>query len=295
MTAIDESGASSIHGRDSTPSRPEVAETVIEARRSLRVLPVGELIERRELLYFLVWRDVKIRYKQTAFGVAWALLQPLLAMTIFTIVFGRLAKVGSDDVPYSVFAYSGLVLWLYASNALTQASNSLVDNERLLSKVYLPRIMMPMAPVVAGLLDLAISLGLLCVLTLAFGLGLEPTLLAAIPFAALVVVGVTGLGALLSSLNVKYRDVRYAVPFMIQVGMFASPVVYPSSLVPDAWRPVYALNPMSSALDGFRWAVLGTPFPPAAALAVSIAVVVALLVGGGIAFHRAERTFADAL
>lgn len=268
---------------------------VIEPRARTPILPLRELAERYELLGFLVWRDIKIRYKQTAFGVAWALLQPLLAMLVFTVVFGRLARVGSDDVPYSLFAYAGLVPWLYASNALALASNSLVDNEKLLSKVYLPRIMMPLSPILAGLLDLTVALVLLCCLTVVQGVGLSATVLAVVPFVALVSVALLGAGALLSSLNVKYRDVRYAVPFFIQVGMFASPVVYPSSLVPDAWRPVYALNPMVSAIDGVRWAVLGTPFPHRGGLAVSIGAAVTLLLIGGYAFHRSERTFADAL
>lgn len=277
------------------PDREPPELVVIEPRARTPILPVRELRQRYELLGFLVWRDVKIRYKQTALGVVWALLQPLLAMLVFTVVFGRLARVGSDDVPYSLFAYAGLVPWLYASNALQLSSNSLVDNEKLLSKVYLPRIMMPLSPILAGLLDLGIALVLLCALTVVQGVGLSWTVFAVAPFVLLVTVGLLGAGSLLSSLNVKYRDVRYAVPFFIQVGMFASPVVYPSSLVPDAWRPVYALNPMVTAIDGVRWAVLGTPFPPALAVVVSVATAIALLVGGGYAFHRSERTFADAL
>ncbi|WP_436794060.1 ABC transporter permease [Actinospongicola halichondriae] len=268
---------------------------VIEPRARTPILPLAELRQRYELLGFLVWRDIKIRYKQTALGVVWALLQPLLAMLVFTVVFGRLARVGSDDVPYSLFAYAGLVPWLYASNALALSSNSLVDNEKLLSKVYLPRIMMPLSPILAGLLDLGIALVLLCILTMIQGVGLSWTVVAVVPFVLLVTIGLLGAGALLSSLNVKYRDVRYAVPFFIQVGMFATPVVYPSSLVPDAWRPVYALNPMVTAIDGVRWSVLGTPFPPATAVIASVAAAVLMLVGGCYAFHRSERTFADAL
>ena len=291
MTATPHPGTAGVDaGADPGP-----AVVAIEPRTRTPVLPVRELLARHELLGFLIWRDVKIRYKQTALGVVWAVLQPLLAMAIFTVVFGRLARVGSDGVPYSLFAYAGLVPWLYASNALSQASNSLVDNERLLSKVYLPRIMMPLSPILAGLIDLAIAFVLLCLLTAVQGVGLQPRVLGAVPFVALVVVGLVGLGALLSSLNVKYRDVRYAVPFFIQVGMFVSPVVYPSSLVPDEWRLVYALNPMSTAIDGVRWAVLGTPLPAGGAIAVSTATAVTLFVVGSYAFHRAERTFADAL
>lgn len=276
-------------------SATDIPITEIIPRSRTPILPIAELVQRYELLGFLIWRDVKIRYKQTALGVAWAILQPLLAMAVFTVVFGRLARVGSDGVPYALFAYAGLVPWLYASNALAQSSNSLVDNERLLSKVYLPRIMMPLSPILAGLLDLGIAFVLLCVLTMVQGIGLSWTVFGALPFVAMIVIGLLGLGALLSSLNVKYRDVRYAVPFFIQVGMFASPVVYPSSLVPSAWRPLYALNPMVSAIDGVRWAVLGTPFPPGAALAASVASALTLLLVGGYVFHRTERTFADAL
>ena len=289
-TATTASGPPSGPGERSTPEL-----VIIEPRARTPILPLGELRQRYELLGFLVWRDIKIRYKQTALGVVWALLQPLLAMLVFTIVFGRLARVGSDDVPYSLFAYAGLVPWLYAANALQLSSNSLVDNEKLLSKVYLPRIMMPLSPILAGLLDLTIALGLLCVLTMVQGVGLSWTVFAVVPFVFLVTTGLLGAGALLSSLNVKYRDVRYAVPFFIQVGMFASPVVYPSSLVPDAWRPIYALNPMVTAIDGVRWAVLGTPFPPGAAVAASVVMAAGLLAGGCYAFHRSERTFADAL
>ena len=275
------------------PRDPEI--TLIEPRARVPIVPWRELAERWELLFFLVWRDVKIRYKQTVLGAGWALLQPLLAMAIFTVVFGRLARVGSDGVPYSLFAYAGLVPWLYVANALSMASNSLVDNERLLSKVYLPRIMLPLSPILAGWLDLAISATLLCVLTVVQGDGLRWTVAALPAFVLLASCTVLGMGALLSSLNVKYRDVRYVVPFFVQVGLFASPVTYPSSLIPDTWRPVYALNPVATAIDGVRWSVLGTPRPPWDSVAVSVAVAVVTVVVGGKLFHAGERTFADAL
>lgn len=259
------------------------------------IVPWRELRDRWELLAFLVWRDLKIRYKQTLLGSAWAVLQPLAAMAVFTVVFGRLARVGSEGVPYSVFAYAGLVGWIYTANAVNQASASLVDNERIISKVYFPRIVLPATPVIAGLLDLAVSACVLVALTIGHGIGIGPRLLVAPLFVALGSATALGVGLTLASLNVRYRDVRYVVPFLVQVWMFASPVVYPSQLVPRQWRPVYALNPVATVIDGLRWSALGTPAPGGSQVLASVLAAVAVLAMGLTIFRRAERTFADVI
>ena len=283
-------------------SRPEAALGAVgqsgdwlelSARR--QPVPWGELWQRRELLAFLVWRELKIRYKQTAIGALWAVFQPLVAMLVFSVIFGRLVGVETGSVPYPTFALTGLILWIFYANTLSQASNSLIDNEALLSKVYFPRLLLPSAPVLAGLVDLLIGTVLL--------LGVVAThqnplsfRLVVLPVAVVLVVGTAiGFGLVLSALNVHFRDVKYVVPFMLQVWMFGSPVVYPASTIPDAWRPVYALNPVSSAITLFRWSVLGSPAPPAGALAASVGVMVVALVAGVIVFNRAEGTFADVI
>lgn len=256
-------------------------------------VPWGELWDRRELLGFLVWRELKIRYKQTAIGALWALFQPLVALIIFSVIFGRLVGVDTGGVSYSNFALSGLILWIFYANTLGQASNSLIENERLLSKVYFPRLMLPLAPVLAGLVDLAIGTVLLIgfvsfdqnPLTLRLFAAPLPVLMATLSS--------FGFGLVLSSLNVHFRDVKYVVPFMLQVWMFASPVVYPAEAIPDAWRAFYALNPTSTAISLFRWSVVGSPLPPASAIITSIVVVAVVLLAGIRVFNRAEGTFAD--
>jgi lipopolysaccharide transport system permease protein len=258
-------------------------------------LPWRDLYVRRELLGFFVWRDIKIRYKQTALGAAWAVLQPLFAMLVFTLVFGRLAKLHSDRVPYSTFAYAGLVPWVYFSNSLGQSSGSLVDNERVIEKVYFPRALLPLSSLFSGLLDLAIAMVLLIVLAFWSADPLRwPSLLLPVWIG---VAGVTagGVGLVLSCANVRFRDVRYVVPFLIQLWLFASPVVYSSSLVPHRWRWAYGLNPMATVIDGFRWSLLGTPRPPWAQLASTTIVATFSLIAGLMIFHRAEHSFADIL
>jgi lipopolysaccharide transport system permease protein len=269
--------------------------TVIRARRGRGLVDWSEFWAYRELVYFLTWRDVKVRYKQTALGAAWAVLQPLLTMVVFSIFFGRLAGVPSGGVPYSVFAFAALVPWTYFANAVTQASNSLVQQEEMLTKVYFPRVIVPMAAVLAGLVDVTIAFTVLVGMMLVYGI--VPT--AAVLFLPLLVVfaAVTAfaVGLWLSALNVRYRDVRYTLPFIVQVWLFASPVAYPTSLVPEAWRPIYALNPMVGVIDGFRWALLGDVPAPGPGFWVSVFVVVALLGGGLAYFRRMERSFADAV
>lgn len=256
-------------------------------------MPWRELWERRELLGFLVWRELKIRYKQTAIGALWAVFQPLVAMAIFSVIFGRLVGVDSGDVSYATFALTGLILWIFYANTVGQASNSLIDNERILSKVYFPRLMLPVAPVLAGLLDAAIGTVLLLVVVATETNPFTPRLLVAPAAFALAVATSVGVGLVLSALNVHFRDVKYVVPFMLQVWMFASPVVYPADTIPGPWRPVYALNPVSSAISILRWSVVGAPAPPWSAVAVSVAVAAVVLGAGIRVFNRAEGTFAD--
>ncbi|MEM7339655.1 MAG: ABC transporter permease [Actinomycetota bacterium] len=264
-----------------TPNRPPV--------------PWRELWARRELLGFLVWRELKIRYKQTAIGAAWAIFQPLVAMAIFSVIFGRLVGVETGSVPYATFALTGLILWIFFANTVGQASNSLLDNERIVSKVYFPRLLLPVAPILAGLLDLLIGSALLIGVVMLDANPFTWRLVVAPLAVSLGVATAVGVGLVLSALNVHFRDVKYVVPFMLQVWMFASPVVYPSDTVPDAWRPLYAINPVSSAIAMFRWSVLGSPWPPWSAVGVSVAVALIALAVGVRVFHRAEGTFADVL
>lgn len=242
---------------------------------------------------FLIWRELKIRYKQTAIGALWAVFQPLVAMAIFSVIFGRLVGVESGPVGYATFALTGLILWIFYANTVGQASNSLIDNERILSKVYFPRLMLPVAPVLAGLVDAAIGTVLLLAVTAFETNPFTPRLLLAPTAFMLATAASVGIGLVLSALNVHFRDVKYVVPFMLQVWMFASPVVYPAWTIPDSWRPVYALNPVSSAISILRWSVLGTEPPPWSAVGVSVAVAATLLIVGVKIFNRAEGTFAD--
>lgn len=246
----------------------------------------------RELLYFLMWRDVKVRYKQTVLGAAWAIIQPLFTMLIFTLFFGRLAGVPSDNVPYPVFVYAGLLLWTFFSNALANSGNSLVGNQNLLTKVYFPRIIIPAATVGAGLVDLAIGFLVLIGLMIYYGVGLTVGILlipVIIIFTTLLALGV---GMWASALNVKYRDVRFALPFAIQLWMFLSPIIYPSTFVPAKWRWLLTLNPLTGLIDGFRAALFAQRINWAT-LAISIAMTLAILVYAAYVFRRMERSFAD--
>ncbi len=247
----------------------------------------------RDLFVILVWRDILVRYKQTLLGAAWAILQPLTAMVIFTVVFGRFARMPSDGLPYPIFAYSALVLWTYFSQALNQSANSLILNERLVTKIYFPRVLLPTAPIVAGLLDLAIGCCLLAVLLPFYGLGLSGNIWAAPIMILLTAVTAAGAGMLISALNVKYRDFRYVLSFLIQVWFFASPVVFPATLIPEKWRILLAVNPLAGAVEGFRWALLGTGTDPWPLLASSWLSATALLVVALIYFSRSEEYFAD--
>lgn len=265
---------------------------LIEPARGRPSLKLKELWEYRELLYFLAWRDVKIRYKQTVLGVAWAVLQPLLTMLMFWVLFGRLAGIKSDGIPYPIFAFAALLLWTFFSNAVTTSSNSLVGSSNLITKVYFPRMVIPMASVGAGLLDLLISFPLLVVLGLYYGVALRWTLFMTPVIVLLTMLLAVGVGMWLSALNVKYRDVRFAVPFVVQLWLFASPIIYPSSMLPGKWRWLLRLNPLTGIIEGFRASLFGRQFDWAA-LSVSATITLAVLVCSAYAFRRVERSFAD--
>jgi lipopolysaccharide transport system permease protein len=272
-----------------------------EALPSLLILPprgwaslgLGELWEYRELLYFLVWRDVKVRYKQTALGAAWAVIQPFFMMVVFSLFFGRLASLPSDGIPYPVFVYCALLPWQLFAQALSECSSSLVSNERLITKVYFPRLVVPIAAVLGGLVDFAISFLVLLGMMAYYGITPGVAILMLPLFILLAILTALGVGLWLSALNVQYRDVRYTITFLIQLWLFATPVAYSSSLVPPRWRALYGLNPMAGVVEGFRWALLGKAEGPGALLIVSVAAVVVVLVGGLFYFRRMENTFAD--
>jgi lipopolysaccharide transport system permease protein len=256
-------------------------------------LRLRELWEYRELLYFLVWRDVKVRYKQTALGAAWAILQPVMTMLVFSLFFGRLAKLPSDGIPYPVFVFAALLPWQLFAYALSESASSLVVSQNLIKKVYFPRLVVPIASVLCGLVDFAISFVVLLGLMAYYGI--RPTAaIAVLPlFILLAVASALSVGLWLSALNVQFRDVRYTIPFLTQFWMFATPVAYPSSLVPEKWRALFGLNPMAGVVEGFRWALLGKSTSPGPLLWVSIAAVVVLLISGLMYFRRMESTFAD--
>jgi lipopolysaccharide transport system permease protein len=266
---------------------------VLEPSKGLVRLNVGDVWAYRELLYFLVWRDVKVRYKQTALGAAWAILQPVMTMVVFSVFFGRLAKIPSDGIPYPVFAFAALLPWQLFAYALSQSANSLVESKNLITKVYFPRLIVPLAAVLAGLVDFAIAFVVL--LAMMWYYHIMPTAaVALLPlFVGFAVATALAVGLWLSSLNVKYRDVRYTIPFLTQFWMFATPVAYSSTLVPDQWRAWLGLNPMAGVVEGFRWALLGHAHPSVPLLAVSIVAVTILLIGGLVYFRRTETTFAD--
>jgi lipopolysaccharide transport system permease protein len=265
----------------------------IEPPHALFELRLREVWAYRELLYFFVWRDVKIRYKQTAIGVLWVVLQPVLNMLVFTLFFGRLAKLPNDGLPYPVFYFAALVPWTYFAYALQMTTNVVVDNQRLITKVYFPRLILPIASALSGLVDFAIGFTVLAIFTVFYGI--RPTVAALwLPvLLALAVFTALGVGLWLSALNALYRDVKYVIPFLVQFWMFASPVAYPSSLVPEKWRWVYGLNPMAGVIDGFRWAITGRGHAPGLLLLASSAVVALVFLGGLFFFNRMETAVAD--
>jgi lipopolysaccharide transport system permease protein len=256
-------------------------------------LKLRELWEYRELLYFLVWRDIKVRYKQTALGATWAILQPLLTMIVFSLFFGRLAKVPSDGIPYPIFSFAALVPWTFFANGLGQASNSLVGSGSLISKVYFPRLVIPLASVFSGIIDFLIAFVVLIAMMLYYGLVPTLNVLWLPLFLLLALITSLGVGLWLSALNVEYRDVRYIAPFITQFWLLATPIAYPSSLLHEPWRTIYGLNPMVGVVEGFRWALLRTNTAPGPIIAVSSAAAVLILVTGAFYFRRMEKTFAD--
>jgi len=256
-------------------------------------LRLQELWAYRELLYFLIWRDIKVRYKQTVLGAAWAILQPFLTMVVFSVFLGHLARVPSDGIPYPLFAYCALLPWQLFAQALAQSGNSMVASRNLITKVYFPRLVIPLSAVLAGLVDFGIAFCVL--LAMMFYYGIVPTAAAlTLPlFILLAIATASAVGLWLSALNVQYRDVRYTIPFLTQFWLFATPIAYPSSLVPERWRAIYGLNPMAGVVEGFRWALLGKAQGPGPLLAVSTVAMIGLLVGGLYYFRWMERSFAD--
>ncbi|MDE3108913.1 MAG: ABC transporter permease [Acidobacteriota bacterium] len=256
-------------------------------------IPFGELWTCRELLYFFVWRDIKVRYKQTVIGAAWAILQPLLAMLVFTLFFGRLAHIPSDGMAYAIFYYSALLPWMYFANSLQSATSKIVENQNVITKVYFPRLMLPLSAVAAGLVDFAVSFLMFIVLMVYYHVRPSSGLLFFPVFVILAFATALGAGLWFSALNAIYRDVRYVVPFLVQFWLFASPVAYPSSLVPAKWRWAYGLNPMAGVIEGFRWSLTGRGLMPGRMLLTSSVVTVLLLFSGLLYFQAMEMTIAD--
>ena len=266
---------------------------VIEPQTGWSPIRFHELWESRELLYFLIWRDVKVRYKQTVLGASWAVLQPLLTMVVFSLFFGKLASMPSDGVPYPIFSFAALVPWQFFASGLSQASNSLVGSQNLIKKVYFPRLVIPVATVLAGVVDFLLAFVVLLGMMAWFGVLPSWRMLWLPAFFGLGLITALGVGLWLSALNVQFRDIRHTVPFIVQLWLFATPIAYPSSLLPEPWRTVYGINPMVGVVEGFRWALLGTEATMGPMLFLSLLVALGLLVSGLFYFRRMERTFAD--
>jgi lipopolysaccharide transport system permease protein len=277
-----------------SPSEPELPIIEIGSRQPW-LSTLSEAWAYRELLLFLIWRDLKVRYKQTVLGVVWGILQPLGLMVVFTIFLGRLALVPSDGLPYAIFVLAGLVSWQLFAAAVNDSSTSLVANERLITKVYFPRILIPIAAVLVALADFAVGSLLIAAMILWYGVFPGIEILLAPLFVLMAVFAALGVGLWLSALNVRYRDTRYVLGFMIQVWMFVTPVVYPMSIVPPQWRPVLAFNPMASVVEGFRWTVLGAPPPSASVVTVSAASTIIIVLSGLVYFRYVEDSFADVI
>jgi len=265
----------------------------IEPTRGWVSLRLSELWEYRELLFFLTWRDIKVRYKQTALGASWAIIQPLLTMVVFSLFFGKLAGVPSDDVPYPIFSYTALVPWTFFASGLNFSSNSLVSNSNLLTKVYFPRLAMPIASVLSVAVDFALAFLVLVAMMIYYGIAPSWAILWLPLFFLLAFVTSLGVGFWLSALNVTYRDVRYTLPFLVQLWLFLTPIAYPSSLLEEPWRTLLGINPMAGVVESFRWALLGTDTAPGSMIAVSTLVGLGILATGAFYFRRMERSFAD--
>jgi lipopolysaccharide transport system permease protein len=274
--------------------RPQTRVLRVEPTRGFQWLRLRELWEYRELLYFLSWRDIKVRYKQAVLGAGWAIVQPLLTMVVLSLVFGRLAGIPSEGVPYPILSFAALVPWTFFSTSITQASNSMLASVDLVRKVYFPRIMIPVAAILPGLLDLAIAFLVLVAMMLFYGIAPTVRVVWVPLFVLLAFASAAGVGLWLSALSARYRDVRFVVPFLTQLGLFATPIAYPSSLVQEPLRTLLGLNPMSGVVEGFRWALLGTE-PSPGLIGVSIGAALVLLLSGLVYFGRMERTFADVI
>jgi homopolymeric O-antigen transport system permease protein len=276
------------------PTQSDLPVTVIGSGARWGGLGTRDLLARRELLYFLVWRDLKIRYRQTIFGALWALIQPAGLLVVFTLTIGRVGGIAPSGTPYPVFVFTALVPWTLFSQGLIGSANSLVSSASLLQKVYFPRLLLPIAAIGVYLLDFAVAGVALTVVVLAAGFTPTIAWLAVVPLTLLVIAAIAAAGTWFAALNVRYRDVRVVLPFLIQIWLFASPVAYSPTLVPEEWRFVYELNPMVGAIEGFRWALLGDSFP-GSALAISVLVTAVVLAGGIWYFRRVEQTFADVI
>jgi lipopolysaccharide transport system permease protein len=267
--------------------------TVILPTRGWRALDLVELLRRAELLRFLIWRDLKVRYQQTLLGGLWAILQPLAAAAVFTLVFGRLARIPSEGIPYPLFSLTGLVIWTFFTGAFGNAVGALVNNRQLVSKVYFPRLILPLSAALGGLMDFAVAFAALLAGLVLFGFGVPWTAVFVLPLILIALGAAIGLGAGLGAINVRFRDVRALMPLFVQLWLFLTPVAYPASLAPAAWRPLLGLNPMAGVVEGFRWALLRAGPAPVELVAVSTASALVLLVGGLVVFRRMERHFAD--
>lgn len=290
---IDPVGNGRVVGARALDPADERPLTVIEPTRGWVALNLRELWRARELLYFLVWRDVKVRYKQTAIGAAWAILQPLILMLLFTVLFNRVAKISSGDLPYPLFAYAGLLPWTFFATSLMQSSRSLVSNQNLLTKVYFPRVALPTAAVLAAIFDLGVASLLLAALMLYYGVAPEPTVVLLPFFVLLAAATALGVGTWLAAVNVRYRDVQYVVPFLLQLWILATPIAYPASSLPHGFQIVVALNPMTSVVEGFRWALFGSAGNSPWVIGISLVVALTGFVTGLFYFRRTERTFSD--
>jgi lipopolysaccharide transport system permease protein len=274
-------------------NRVTLPHIVIEPPKGWAPLELDELWHSRELFYFLTWRDIKVRYKQTALGAAWAILQPVLTMVVFSIIFGGLAKLPSNGIPYPIFTFTALLPWQLFTFALTNSSNSLVGSQHLISKVYFPRLIIPLSSVLAGVIDFIVAFGVLLVMMAYYSINLTPAAFLLPLFTTLALVSAMAAGLWLSALNVQYRDIRYVVPFLTQFWMYATPIAYSSELIPEKWRWLYSLNPMTGVVEGFRWAILGKSSLDLTSLILSSIVVIALFIGGLYYFKRMEAGFAD--
>jgi lipopolysaccharide transport system permease protein len=276
-----------------TSSVPPVV--ILKPSRGWISLKLEDFWEYRELLYFLTWRDIKVRYKQTVLGAAWAIIQPFCTMVVFSLFFGKLAKVPSDGIPYPIFAYAALVPWTFFANGLSQSSNSLVGNASLIKKVYFPRLVVPVSSIISGAIDFVLAVMVLLGMMAFYGI--YPTInIIWLPFLLLLAFTTSlGVGLWFSALNVQFRDISYTVPFLTQFWLFATPIAYPSSLLPEPWQTFFGLNPMVGVVEGFRWALLGTDTAPGAIILVSSLVALGLLLGGAFYFRRMEKTFSDVI